>query len=262
MLPLSALEGVKRSWGQTQRYLAISRNTKASLPCQPTAKLPGGKVQAPGKALQLKEDFWLRHLFQYQKEDQFILTPSEFQQTDLWEFLTWESQGDAGAHGRDVGHPASSRFAFLEMKKRFKNIKKLICSAKGRPKLSQQGRQDIDAWTAMWFVKARSARRPAGEQEKEGPQELEGPIRLEAGKCSLAVLLILVLFIFWKMSLLLSNIPVQTLGKALKPVTHRVTHTDGGQWVAGGGDADAVSMADFLSLPSIKRHPCRVPGFR
>lgn len=113
----------------------------------------------------------------------------------------------------------------------------------------------------MWFVKARSARRPAGEQEKEGPQELEGPIRLEAGKCSLAVLLFLVLFIFWKMSLLLSNIPVQTLGKALKPVTHRVTHTDGRQWVAGGGDADAVSMADFLSLPSIKRHPCRVPGF-
>ena len=109
----------------------------------------------------------------------------------------------------------------------------------------------------MWFVKARSARRPAGEQEKEGPQELEGLLRLEAGKCSLAVLLIL-----WKVSLLLSNIPVQTLGKALEPVTHRVAHTDGGQRVAGGGNADAVSMADFLSLPSIKRHPCRVPGFR
>lgn len=137
----------------------------------------------------------------------------------------------------------------------------MICSAKGRPKLSQQGRQDIDAWTAMWFVKARSARRPAGEQEKEGPQELEGLIRLKAGKCSLAVLLILVLLIFWKVSLLLSNIPVQTLGKALEPVTHGVTHTNRGQWVAGGGDADAVSMADFLSLPSIERHPCRVPGF-
>lgn len=116
----------------------------------------------------------------------------------------------------------------------------MICSAKGRPKLSQQGRQDIDAWTAMWFVKARSARRPAGEQEKEGPQELEGLIRLKAGKCSLAVLLILVLLIFWKVSLLLSNIPVQTLGKALEPVTHGVTHTNRGQWVAGGGDADAL----------------------
>lgn len=147
------------------------------------------------------------------------------------------------------------------MKKRFKNIKKLICSAKGRPKLSQQGRQDINAWSAMWFVKARSARRPAREQEKEGSQGLEGLIGLEAGKCSLAVRLILVLLIFWKVSLLLSNIPVQTLSKALEPVTHRVTHTDGGQWVAGGGDADAVSMANFLSFPSIKRHPCRVPGF-
>lgn len=66
----------------------------------------------------------------------------------------------------------SYHFAFLEMKKRFKNIKKLICSAKGRSKLSQQGRQDTDAWTAMWFVKARSARRPAGEQEKDGPKSL------------------------------------------------------------------------------------------
>lgn len=68
--------------------------SKLALPTH--SKAARGKVQAPGKALQVKEDFWLRHLFQYQKEDQFILTPSEFQQTDLWEFLTWESQGDAG----------------------------------------------------------------------------------------------------------------------------------------------------------------------
>lgn len=81
----------------------------------------------------------------------------------------------------------------------------------------------------------------ASRRAREGrPQELEGLIRLEAGKCSLAVLLILVLLIFWKVSLLLSNIPVQTLGKALEPVTHGVTHTDRGQWVAGGGDADAL----------------------
>lgn len=85
-----------------------------------------------------------------------------------------------------------------------------------------------------------SQKASTGEQEKEGPQGLEGLIWLEAGKCGLAVLLILVL-ILWEVSLLLSNIPVQTLGKALKPVTHRVTHADRGQRVAGGGDADALT---------------------
>lgn len=82
----------QRSGGQTERDLAISRNTKSKLALPTHSKAARGKRYRPcGKALQLKEDFWLRHLFQYQKEDQFILTPSEFQQTDLWEFLTWES---------------------------------------------------------------------------------------------------------------------------------------------------------------------------
>lgn len=53
--------------------------------------------------------------------------------------------GSQGAHGRDVGHPAQFSFCFFRNeKKRFKNIKKLISSSKGRPKLSQQGRQDTE----------------------------------------------------------------------------------------------------------------------
>lgn len=38
---------------------------------------------------------------------------------------------------------------------------------------------------------------------------------------------------------------MQTLGKALKPVTHRVTHTDRGQRVAGGGDADTLKEREI-----------------
>lgn len=75
VLPLSALEGV-RGLGARLRYLAISRNAKSKLALPTDSKGCQGERYRPwGKGLQLKEDFWLRHLFQYQKEDQFILTP-------------------------------------------------------------------------------------------------------------------------------------------------------------------------------------------
>lgn len=89
ILPLSTLEGVRDLGARLRGNRAISRNTKSKLALPTHSKDARGERYRPwGKALQLKEDFWLRHLFQYQKEDQIILTPSEFQQTDLWEFLT------------------------------------------------------------------------------------------------------------------------------------------------------------------------------
>lgn len=39
--------------------------------------------------------------------------------------------------------------------------------------------------------------------------------------------------------LLFPDVPMQTLGQALKPVTHRVPETDGGERVTRGSDADA-----------------------
>lgn len=104
----------QRSGGQTERDLAISRNTESKLALPTHSKAAGGGTGPVEKQL---KDFWLRHLFQYQKEDQFILTASEFQQTDLWEFLTWESQGYTGAHVRDVRHPAQFSFCFFRNEK-------------------------------------------------------------------------------------------------------------------------------------------------
>lgn len=79
----------QRSWGQTQREPShLRKHRKQACLANPEQSCQGERYRPWGKALQLKEDFWLRHLFQYQKEDQIILTPSEFQQTDLWEFLT------------------------------------------------------------------------------------------------------------------------------------------------------------------------------
>jgi hypothetical protein len=37
--------------------------------------------------------FWLRHLFQYQRADQFILTPQNFNRVIYGQFLTWNHKG-------------------------------------------------------------------------------------------------------------------------------------------------------------------------
>lgn len=89
-------------WEESEALGQTEEAPRHHMPCQPIAKLPGdpescrGKVQPLGKSTAAKGRFWLRHLFQYQREDQFILTPSEFQQTDLWEFLTWDLRGPMG----------------------------------------------------------------------------------------------------------------------------------------------------------------------
>lgn len=55
----------------------------------------------------------------------------------------------------------------------------------------------------------------------------------------------------------LPHVPVQTLGQAPEPVTHRVPHADGGQRVAGGSDADAGRTTRAVS-----RTQTPAPGLR
>lgn len=56
------------------------------------------------------------------------------------------------------------------------------------------------------------------------------------------------------------HVPVQALGQALEPVVDGVPEADGGHGEAGRGDANAVSVADLLTLPSIERHPSCMSG--
>lgn len=59
-----------------------------------------------------------------------------------------------------------------------------------------------------------------------------------------------------EVSLLFPHLAVQT------PVSHRVSDADGGEQIARGSDADAISMVDCLTLSPVEGHSLGIPCFQ
>lgn len=72
----SVCSGRSQRSGQTERDLAISRNTESKLALPTRSKAAGGKVQALWKSTAVKRRF-LAETFISVSKDQFILIPSE-----------------------------------------------------------------------------------------------------------------------------------------------------------------------------------------
>lgn len=80
-MPPSALEEGLEALGRLCTWPLPETAKQACLDPQEKRQVTPGlqeKVQALGKSTAAKEEFRLRHLFQYQRADQFILSPQNF----------------------------------------------------------------------------------------------------------------------------------------------------------------------------------------